>query len=333
MTRLALVGAGRMGAVHAAAIRSHVGAELAVVVDVDHEAAARLSDGAHVTSDLDEALGRVDGLVVAAPTPLHPDIAARAIAAGVPILCEKPLSFDVETSERLQSEADAAGVTLAVGFWRRWARPWAHARELIRDGAIGEPTLVRFAQWDADAPPAAFCARDVSGGIFIDCGVHEFELVDVLFDEPIHTIRAMPIGPEDPELTAVGDVGAGLAEITTASGLVGLVDLTRTARYADDVRTEVLGTEGALFVDGYPGGRLRIGDKDGMRVVPGTEMVDLMAGGVFSQLDAFIAAIRGEPVDLADGRSSARATAAGLAAWASVDSGGDVISIEARRSA
>ena len=303
-----------------------------MVVEPNAEAGHAMAGGATVTGDLDEAFGTVDALVVAAPTPLHAEIVGRCIDAGIPVLCEKPLSFDPATSFELHAAAEEAGVLVAVGFWRRWARPWSAARELLAAGAIGEPILLRLAQWDANPPPAAFCARDVSGGIFIDCGVHEFELVDFLLGDEIATVRATALAAVDPAIAAVGDVDNGLVEFTTDGGVVGLVDLTRNARYADDVRTEILGSDGALFVDGFPGGRLRIGDSNGMRIVGGTEMVDVMVGGVYAQLDAFISAVeigvQGAPSLLATARSSGLATAVGAGAWASLDTGGAVVSVD-----
>lgn len=324
---LALVGAGRMGAVHGAAIRRSRDARLAMVVDVDATAAEAVARGGRTTADLDEALVGVDGLVVAAPTPTHPSIVERAIEAQVPVLCEKPLSFDPEESLRLQQLADDAGVVLGVGFWRRFSRPWAAARRLLTEGAIGRPVMIRLSQWDADPPPPAFCSREVSGGLFVDCGVHEFELIEHLLGASISTVTATSLPPVDPEIAAVGDVDNGLVTVSTDDGVVGIVDLSRNARYGDDVRTEILGSEGALFIDGLPGGRLRMGDRHGLRTVPGTEMIDLMWGGVTAQLEAFLAAVRGERPTLADGGSSARATAAGLAAWRSLDGGGSAESL------
>ena len=323
---LALIGAGRMGAVHAEIIHANRQVELVAVVDRDSDAARRVARGAPISANVDEvlAMDSVQGVVVAAPTPVHPEIVDAAISHGVHVLCEKPLSFDPATSVDLAARADEAAVVLGVGFWRRFARPWARAKELIDQGAIGRPLLIRLSQWDANPPPPAFCARDVSGGIFIDCGVHEFGLADFLLRTSVTRVLATALPCVDPQIAAVGDLDNAVVQFETDSGVVGLVDLSRNARYADDVRTEILGSEGALFVDGVPGGRLRLGDRDGVRIVAGTAMVDVMQGGVTAQLEAFAAAIRGGPNRLADGLSSASATAVGLAAWDSIDTGSPV---------
>ena len=322
----ALVGAGRMGAMHAGIMRDSELVELTAVVDVNRDAAAAAARGAKVFSRVEEALAlpEVEALVVAAPTPWHASIVEAGLEAGRAVLCEKPLSFRPSVSVRLAERAVAAGTTLAVGFWRRFSPPWAMARRLLREGAIGEPLLLRLSQWDAHPPPVAFCAREVSGGLPVDCGVHEFELIEFLTGRRAVNVRARALPVADPEVAAAGDVDNCLIEVEMEGGAAAVIDLSRNCRYGDDVRTEILGTEGALFADGLPAGRLRIGDRKGLREVAGAHADDFMAAGVRGQLEAFARAVRGEEQELADGFAAGRATAAGLAAWRSIDQGGTV---------
>ena len=323
---MALVGAGRMGAMHAGIMRDSELVELRAVVDVNREAAAAAARGAKVFSRVEEALAlpEVEALVVAAPTPLHAAVAEAGLEAGRPVLCEKPLSFHPPVSVRLAERAAAAGLQLAVGFWRRFSPPWAAARRLLSEGAIGEARLLRLSQWDAHPPPASFCAREVSGGLPVDCGVHEFELIEFLTGRRAVTVRARALPAVDPEVAAAGDVDNCLMEVGIAGGAAAIIDLSRNCRYGDDVRTEILGSEGALFVDGLPTGRLRIGDRNGLREVAGSQTDDFMAAGVRGQLEAFARAVRGEAQELADGFAAARATAAGLAAWCSMEQGEEI---------
>lgn len=323
---MALVGAGRMGAMHAGIMRDSELVELRAVVDVNREAAAAAARGAKVFSRVEEALAlpEVEALVVAAPTPLHAAVAEAGLEAGRPVLCEKPLSFHPPVSVRLAERAAAAGLQLAVGFWRRFSPPWATARRLLSEGAIGEARLLRLSQWDAHPPPASFCAREVSGGLPVDCGVHEFELIEFLTGRRAVTVRARALPAVDPEVAAAGDVDNCIMEVGIAGGAAAIIDLSRNCRYGDDVRTEILGSEGALFVDGLPTGRLRIGDRNGLREVAGSQTEDFMAAGVRGQLDAFARAVRGEAQELADGFAAARATAAGLAAWRSMEQGEEI---------
>jgi scyllo-inositol 2-dehydrogenase (NAD+) len=178
------------------------------------------------------------------------------------------------------------------------------ARRLVRAGAIGRPLLVRLSQWDADPPPPQFCDPAVSGGLAVDCGVHEFDLVPWLTDLQVVSVRGHHLPLVDDAIGAAGDIDNLLAVIELTGGAVATVDLSRNSRYGDDVRTEILGSEGAVFVDVLPTGRTRLADADGVRVVPGSEVDDATAAGVAGQAQAFAAAIRSDAVDYPDAMAS-----------------------------
>ncbi len=176
--------------------------------------------------------------------------------------------------------AHARGLVLQVGFWRRFSPPWTAAKAVVDGGAIGTPLLVRLAQWDAAPPPASFCDPAVSGGLAIDCGVHEYDLAEWLTGRRVVSVTAWSLPIVDGGVAAVGDVDNLVAVLELDGGAVATVDLSRNARYGDDVRTEVLGSAGAVFVDLLPTGRARLGDGDGMRELAGSAADDAMAAGV-----------------------------------------------------
>ena len=122
---------------------------------------------------------------------------------------------------------------------------------------------MRLAQWDAAAPPASFCDPAVSGGLAIDCGVHEYDLAEWLTGRRVVGVAAWSLPVVDAGVGSVGDVDNLVAVLELDDGAVATVDLSRNARYGDDVRTEVLGSSGAVFVDLLPTGRARLGDGDG----------------------------------------------------------------------
>jgi predicted dehydrogenase len=268
--------------------------------------------------------GDVDAWLIATSTPTHPELARRALAAGLHVLCEKPLALDVGESADLGRRAEQAGRVLQVGFWRRFSPPWARARELVAAGDIGEPLMVRLSQWDADPPPPQFCDPAVSGGLAVDCGVHEFDLAEWLTGLPIERVRGHRLPPVDESVTAVGDVDNLLVLLHLAGGAIATVDLSRNARYDDDVRTEILGSQGALFVDLLPGGRTRIGDRDGMRVVSGSEAADATAAGVAEQARAFAAAVAGSGAAVPDAATSARTVQIARAVETSIEENTEV---------
>ena len=255
----------------------------------------------------------VEAWLIATPTPTHPDLVEAAVAHGLHVLCEKPLSLDLADHDRLESLANAAGVVLQVGFWRRFSPPWRRARDEIDAGAIGDPLMLRLAQWDADPPPPAFCDPAVSGGLAIDCGVHEYDLVEWLTGLSVESVTARNLPIVDAGVKSSGDVDNLVALLDLDGGAAATVDLTRNARYEDDVRTEILGSEGVLFVESLPRGRARLATASGVTVVEGSDTDDAAAAGVAGQAAAFAALVRGADIEVPGAAASARAVRIGRA--------------------
>ena len=321
MTRLrvALIGLGRMGRVHAAALAKSETVEVIAEADPSEQAiefARSLFPKAAIFADYKEALtyDQVEACLIASPTPLHPQMVRDALAHGLHVLCEKPLALDIKVANELANMATNANLVLQIGHWRRFSPPWAIAKRMLDSGAIGEPIMIRLSQWDANSPPASFCDVTVSGGLAIDCGVHEYDLAEWLFGSPATAVRAWNLTLVEKSLAAVGDVDNLCAILEFDNSRAAFVDLSRNCRYGDDVRTEILGSDGAIYVDLLPTGRTRLATKDGMVEVDGSQVVDATAAGVENQLNAFAAEVssRGS-TDLPDGHSSARATQIGHA--------------------
>jgi myo-inositol 2-dehydrogenase/D-chiro-inositol 1-dehydrogenase len=323
VTGLALVGAGRMGAVHLRALARTRRVQLRVICDPSPEARA-LGEraGVPVDSEFERTLGREDvhAVLIAAPTPLHQSLVAAALAAGKHVLCEKPLTFDPEADARLGAESDRLDLGLHVGFWRRHAWPYREARRLLAEGAIGEPRLLRLAQWDASPPSAAFCDPAVSGGIELDCGVHECDLAAWLCGSPV--VEAFARGaPTRSEIAAVGDVESLVGLLVLAAGQPVSLDLARTAAHADVVRSEIVGEHGSLICEAHGAGALLVRQEDGLReVLPPTD--DVLLDALARQVDALAAAVAGGPVpDAARPSDAAAAMRAALALRQSRHSG------------
>jgi myo-inositol 2-dehydrogenase/D-chiro-inositol 1-dehydrogenase len=326
---LAVVGVGRMGAVHAEALAVVDSIDVVAVADAIPDAALRVAQKIGVVdyTSLGELTERddVEAWLIATPTTTHPTVVEAAIGAGLHVLCEKPLALDVAESERLGRRAAAAGTVLQVGFWRRFAPPWVAARQAIADGAIGRPLMLRLAQWDADPPPASFCDPLTSGGLAIDCGVHEFDLVGWMVGLYIETVTARNLPLVDKSIGEVGDVDNLLAMLDLEGGAVATVDLSRNCRFGDDVRTEILGEDGAIFVDLLPVGRTRLADARGVRVLAGSETEDAFFEGIKAQAAAFAEAVRGVPVDVPSAADSTLAVAVGRAVQRSAVEGVPIV--------
>jgi myo-inositol 2-dehydrogenase / D-chiro-inositol 1-dehydrogenase len=315
-----------MGSVHANAIAAIDSIEVVAVADprADARAAASLLfPKARLLAEPADAfeLAGVEACLFATPTPLHPAQVRAAIAAGLHVLCEKPLSLDPEESLEIDRAATRAGRILQLGFWRRYAPPWRAAKDAIEHGRIGTPLYLRLAQWDADPPPASFCDPLVSGGLAIDCGVHEYDLAEWFTGHRVVRVRAYAAPIVDESLAAVGDVDNLVAVLELEGGTIATVDLSRNCRFGDDVRTEILGSRGALLIDLLPTGRVRLGTVDGMIDLDGVDVDDVTSAGVAAQADAFAAAIRGVGPLGPGAVASARATLIGRAVQESIRTG------------
>lgn len=327
--QLALVGLGRMGRVHAAALAALDVIDVVAVADPSaaaRDVASALFPNARLLADPVDAFGLagVEACLLATPTPLHSRQARTALDAGLHVLCEKPLSLDPDESLDLHRMATHAGRILQLGFWRRYAPPWRVAKEALDRGRIGAPLYLRLSQWDADPPPASFCDPAVSGGLAIDCGVHEYDLAEWLSGRRVVRVRAYAAPIVDDSLAAVGDVDNLVAVLELDGGAVATVDLSRNCRYGDDVRTEILGSGGALLIDLLPSGRVRLGSADGMIDFDDVSAADVTAAGVANQAVAFAAAIRGTGPTGPDAVASARATLIGHAVQKSMRTGGAI---------
>ncbi len=306
-----------MGAVHARTIAPSPLIDVVAIADTDTAAAAAVAGevGASPLSTTDHLRDQsgIDAWLIATPTATHPGLVREALASGLHVLCEKPLSLDIEDSRSLGAEAAETGKVLQVGFWRRFSPPWATAKRLLDSGAIGRPLMVRLSQWDANPPPASFCDPAKSGGLAIDCGVHEFDLAEWFTGRTVEKVTSFELPLVDQSLAEVGDVDNLVAVLEMGDGVVATVDLSRNCRYDDDVRTEILGELGAIFVDLLPVGRTRLATANGVEVVPGSETEDAFGAGIRAQAEAFARAIAGDDVDIPLADASTRAVATGLA--------------------
>jgi predicted dehydrogenase len=255
---IGVVGAGRMGSIHARLIANRVPeARLAGIADVNVEAASRLADqlgNPPVFGSLDDMLAApgIDAVLIAVSSNHHLEAIRAAAAAGRDILCEKPIALTLADTLAGIEAAETAGVRLQVGFMRRWDPDYARARARLISGDLGRPMLFKSLQFDAEPPPAAFADPAVSGGIMVDMGIHEFDLARWLMDDEIVEVHAYGSSVAHPPLATVGDVDSAVVNLRFAGGTTGTVELARNTTYGEDVRTEVLATAGTVWIGHLP---------------------------------------------------------------------------------
>ena len=244
--RLGVAGAGRMGRTHLAALAGSGLVTVAGVAEPDPAAAAAAAGltGAPVFGSLDALLGSagLDGVLIAAPTDRHLEVAGQVLAAGLPVLCEKPCGLTAGQAAQCAGLAGAAGLPLQVAYWRRFVPALATLRQRLLGGELGEILAVNCYQWDAAPPPESF--RDASGGIFADMGVHEFDQVRWLTGQEFGAVRLAATRTA----TAAGDPDCAQLVAELDGGSTALVSLGRWHPAGDICRVEVFGTKGTESV-------------------------------------------------------------------------------------
>jgi myo-inositol 2-dehydrogenase/D-chiro-inositol 1-dehydrogenase len=246
LVRFAVLGAGRIGKVHAATIAASSRASVAYVADAIPEAAASLaaSYGAK-TASVEEAIASdVDAILICTPTDTHADLIEQAARAGKAILCEKPVSLSVERIEACLPIVEAAGVPLMIGFNRRFDPNFASLHKRLRDGEIGDVELVTIISRDPAPPPVSYIER--SGGLFRDMMIHDFDMARFLVGEEFVTVHALGGALVDKAIGTAGDVDTASVQMQTASGRIAVITNSRRAAYGYDQRLEVHGSKGLL---------------------------------------------------------------------------------------
>jgi myo-inositol 2-dehydrogenase/D-chiro-inositol 1-dehydrogenase len=252
--RVALIGAGRIGQVHANSLTSAVpAAELALIADVNGPAAEALATRVRCerwSDDPEEAIAdpAIDAVVIASSTESHAPLMIGAAAAGKQIFCEKPIALDLEATDRALDAVEAAGVRLQMGFQRRFDKAYAKAKELIDAGALGRVEMIHDAMRDPAPASREYLAG--SGGLYRDMTIHNFDCVRWLMGKEATDVFAMGSAIVDPMFAELDDIDTSVVSLRFAGDGLGVIDNSRRAGFGYDVRTEVFGSAGALMI-GY----------------------------------------------------------------------------------
>lgn len=246
MFRFAVLGAGRIGKVHARTIAEAPNAEVAFVADAIGEAASALarSVGAEVCTVEQALASDVDAILIATPTDTHADLIEAAARAGKAILCEKPVSLSVERIEACLPVVEKAGVPLMIGFNRRFDPNFALLQKRLAQGEVGDVEMVTIISRDPAPPPVSYIER--SGGLFRDMMIHDFDMARFLVGEEFVTVQALGGALVDPAIGEAGDVDTAAVQMQTASGKIAVITNSRRATYGYDQRLEVHGSKGLL---------------------------------------------------------------------------------------
>jgi scyllo-inositol 2-dehydrogenase (NAD+) len=251
---IGLIGAGRMGRVFARHIAlSTTRVNFAAVADtfpgVAVDVAAEFGAAQSYTNPLDLLEQKdIQAVVIVTPTGTHVDVVKAAAAAGKQIFCEKPLSLTVAGCDEALAAVSQAGVTLQVGFMRRFDPAYRAAKKRILNGDIGDPVMIKSLGRDPHRTSLEFARRDNSGGILLDMGIHDFDSSRWLMGSEVERVYSEGGCLVFPELNEVGDLDNACVNMKFANGAIGNIDVSRNAVYGYDIRTEVLGSKGAIQI-------------------------------------------------------------------------------------
>ncbi|MDI6025168.1 inositol 2-dehydrogenase [Corticibacterium sp. UT-5YL-CI-8] len=292
MVRFGLLGAGRIGKVHARAVGFNTKAKLVAVADAMEDAASTLASsyGAEVrTIEAIERASDIDAVVICTPTDTHADLIERFARAGKAIFCEKPVDLDVKRAEQCLEVVKDTGAVLMVGFNRRFDPHFAAVRKAIDDGAVGAVEMVTITSRDPGPPPVEYIAR--SGGIFRDMTIHDFDMARFLLGEEPVKVSAHASVLVDKAIGAAGDYDSATVILETASGKQCVISNSRRATYGYDQRIEVLGSDGMVQAENQRAVSIEIANAQGYTRPPlhdffMTRYVDAFA----AELAAFIEA-------------------------------------------
>ena len=242
MFRFGLAGAGRMGRNHLRAIGDSSSVEVVSIAEpAEHTRNTLPPTSARVFESLDAMIdaGGIDAALVCVPSDMHLDTVKRLVAAGLPILCEKPLGVTAAQAREASRLAAEAGLPLQIGFWRRFVPMLTRLREQMAAGDLGGIYAVACYQWDGSPPSTYF--RQHSGGIFVDMGVHEFDQTRWLTGQEFESITAHASGiAEEPW---PGDPESAQAIARLSGGTSAIVSLGRRFPLGDVCKVEVFGTK------------------------------------------------------------------------------------------
>jgi predicted dehydrogenase len=283
-----VVGVGDMGRRHAENIRKMVGqARLVAVTDPDSERAKRVAAELELDTpdrSIEELLERkdIDCVVIASPDKFHAQAIQQAAAMGVDILCEKPLATKLEDAQAALDAVSRAGVRLQIGFMRRYDPAYVAAMKRIEAGEIGDTVLFKSIGRDKDAPPLAAYQSQLNGMLFYNSAIHDFDLARWLMRDEVSEVHSHTTCAIRPEVAQYGDIVAGVVNLKFVHGAIGNIESYVQAAYGYDVRSEIVGSKGSIFV-----GSLR---KDSATVLTGNGSTRTLEDHFLSRFaDAYLA--------------------------------------------
>ena len=247
---IGIIGAGRIGRVHAETLAFRLPeAQIVAITDVNREAAQMLAARCGIPKIAESSAAiladpGIDAILICSSTDTHADLIVEAAKAGKHIFCEKPIAHSLVQIDRALAAVEAAGVQLQIGFNRRFDSNFVRVRQAVASGEIGKPSLMHIISRDPGPPPISYIR--ISGGMFMDMTIHDFDMARFLIGDEVEEIYTVGGVMVDPEIGKAGDLDTALIVMRFRNGVIGTIDNSRKAVYGYDQRVEILGSEGKI---------------------------------------------------------------------------------------
>lgn len=250
-TTIGIIGTGRIGRLHAENLIRFQDVHIKAVSDLYIENAREWAKGLGipvVTKDYQELLDdpEIEAVFICSSTDSHAEIIREAARKGKHIFCEKPVSLDYRITKEVLEAVEKTGVKFQVGFNRRFDHNFKRAQELVAAGKVGEPHIIKITSRDPSPPPREYI--QVSGGMFLDMTIHDFDIARYLAGSDIEEIYVQGAVLVDPVFSDCGDVDTAIITLTFKNGAIGVIDNSRKAAYGYDQRVEVFGSKGCVSI-------------------------------------------------------------------------------------
>ncbi len=308
--KIGIIGAGRIGSLHAKNITTEIPeGEVVAIADIFEDAAKRVAgelgipnaykDYRYILDDKD-----IDAVFICTSTDTHAKLIKEASDAKKDIFCEKPIALNLEEIDEALSRVKENNVILQIGFNRRFDPSFARVRELVREGSIGEPHILKITSRDPLPPPIEYVK--VSGGIFIDMTIHDFDMARFLIGDEIEEVFAQGSVLVDPEIGKAGDIDTAITTLKFKNGALGVIDNSRKAVYGYDQRVEVFGSKGVARAENKRPDETIYGDEKGFHAsLPLFFFLERYREAYIKEVKAFIESVREKktpPVTGEDGK-------------------------------
>jgi myo-inositol 2-dehydrogenase/D-chiro-inositol 1-dehydrogenase len=317
-----VLGAGRIGGLHAGSLLVMPGVRLKSIIDPYADLGPWTSASITTGRDSDLILGddEIEAVLVCSPTPTHADLIDAAAGAGKHIFCEKPIDLDPDRVRATLANVERAGVKLQVGFNRRFDPTFSRVREAVADGSIGDVHLIKITSRDPAVPPIDYV--ESSGGIFVDMTIHDFDMVRFLSGSEVVEVHAFGAVLVDPAIGRAGDVDTAVTSLRLASGALAVIENSRQAVFGYDQRVEIFGSRGAVEAFNEVPAQVRLTTARGARTEnPLYFFLERYQTSFVAELEAFFASVREDCRPPVGGQDGLASLLIGLAAQRSVAEG------------